>query len=1012
MIQFQLREDDVEIAGRVVNAWAGGFEDDEPYLWHINVALAPGDPRLIRADGVGNAFGWIECRVTPVAPFRDPEHAAGLLSAMVGQWVRVGGSWGDLRYDGTPQATALWPVSWIVLDRGITPLVQEQGFTQAVRDVDVYAFTDDYLHADGGTPPPHHRQDRHLELTVPFPFRPQSTAVPQFVECVDREDRERQLYFGRTTPRPDFPRYDDRQHTFTVVSTAAPGAGGGVVTSDVLAISIDTGDPAAGKGFFYTRLALTHDEGFETMCVPNVCLVDPASSCQATGEERYTYVWPSFTSVRAGDLMLGPAGPGGVLGRLLGALDPPQRYDHMGMFVANDGQTIRHCTASDERIQEPEYYNGTVKISTPFGDMEERVPIKGIREDVLRYAWPGSITQTIGEVMFTGRNRSNPPFSHAALFPAVVADEAAAPPRLWQLVPSERDKRTSFHDPEAAGAAKALGDAGRRRHYGMVKLTRNPTWRPEIDPVTGTAVGWLWPVIVQPHPFLKPQAYEALSVAAAQARQLRAHYRFFAYSRGDIATDPAFTAPGVGAWGGPEGRDWAADSIAAVCSSYVWAALRAASPPLKAAGKQTIELEGEPEPSDIRQPADIDGLYRYTADERVAAGKALNQFTYDRVAGQVQQKIDDLPGAATTVLDVLGFLTGSSPTEQVKDYLAATVANQLCHVFASDTTNDFGDGWANAVDGVAVSPDDTMLRWDPNVPLDTFPPTHPRRISVYGQAIPVAVPRPGWRREPVYRIRPVTGHGSLRGIVVRRERPDADPVRVVGATVRFGCQVVSTDAEGTFAFVNTKAGGYHLRGSMFVIDPEHQVGTEWVSRTELIELRPGDDLSGLVLELVPPPGVARDLVVQTHHDVVDRRVVGKDAWGHFDLDGRIELAYDPLDVPDAPADQRNTRVDGAFEVVTPEVGSGVHVKVSVAARLEPTPGPGGSVSYNGTVVADLTLVFFDAEEEEVNATLTEPGVVLRPGEAHTMPFNLVSDDIVPERAAGHVTVSNVFAALV
>lgn len=1004
MMDFQLREDNVEIGGRVVSAWQ---DVSPPYqiptdMWHLLLELSPGDPRLISSDGTVNPLGRIECLVTPPAPYRDPSHL-GLLTQLSGMGVRVSGSWGDLSADGVPLGTVIWPIAWIVADRGLVPIVQEQGFTQAVADVDVYAFSDDCV-TEGLQPnnPPHHRQDRHLVVTVPFPFRPQPTAVAQWVECTDREDRERALYFGRSVPRPDFPVRAVRAQTATVVAAGS---------ADTLEVTIDTGTPGAGQGFLYTRLALTYDEGFETMCPPDVCLTDPTRSCQATGEDRYSYVWPRFASVRVGDLILGPSGPGGVLGRLLGQLNPPQYYDHMGIFVANDGATIRHCTASDERVQDPEYYNGRLTVNTPFGDMEEKIPLKGIREDVLKYAWPGSITQSLAEVTITGRNRLNPQFSFSTLYPAVAADEAADPPRLWQLVPEERRKRTGFHDPEAAGAAKRMGNAGRRRVYSLIKLQKDPAWRPEIDPATGAPIGWLWPVIVQPHPRLANTAYRALAVVAARASQLRAHYRFFAYTKGDIATNAAFDAPGPGAWGPDEGRDWAAGSIAAVCSSFVWAAVQAANPQLAAAGGATIELEGETEPTDGRWPGSADGLYAYQADERRDSGKALYQFTADRVAAEVDKKVNDLPGIVTTVLDVMGVLSGTSPTDQVRDYLAQTVANQLCNVFGADNPGDFADTWANAGPGSAVSPDDTMLRWDVNAPADAWPTVRPGRVNVYGRAVPVAVPRAGWRREPVYRVAPVQGLGTVRGIVVRREEPDRDPVRVAGATVRFGCRVTSTDPEGQFSFVDTKAGPYHLRGAMFVVDRKTRVGTEWSSPTKLIELRPGDDLGGLVLELEPPPGVARDVVVQSHHDVVDRRVVGKDAWGHFDLNGTIPLAYDPLDLPQAPPGQRNTLLRAGFDQTTPEVGSGVHVRVRVDAWLKEITAADGSVHYDGTVVADLTLVFFDAEEGEINARLTKTGVELPLGESFTMPYNLVSDDTVPERASGHVTVHNTFAVL-
>jgi hypothetical protein len=77
-------------------------------------------------------------------------------------------------------------------------------------------------------------------------------------------------------------------------------------------------------------------------------------------------------------------------------------------------------------------------------------------------------------------------------------------------------------------------------------------------------------------------------------------------------------------------------------------------------------------------------------------------------------------------------------------------------------------------------------------------------------------------------------------------------------------------------------------------------------QTRFFELRDGDDLSGIVLELVPPPGLARTVDIRSHHDIVDRVVVGKDRWGHPDMNGKLHLAFDPLDVQAAPPEQQNT----------------------------------------------------------------------------------------------------------
>ena len=214
-----------------------------------------------------------------------------------------------------------------------------------------------------------------------------------------------------------------------------------------------------------------------------------------------------------------------------------------------------------------------------------------------------------------------------------------------------------------------------------------------------------------------------------------------------------------------------------------------------------------------------------------------------------------------------------------------------------------------------------------------------------------------------------------------------------------------------FRFVNVKAGRYRMQASQYVLDTATNVGQEWKSKSIEIDLKDSDDLSGIVLELVPPPGLARTLDIQSHHDIVDRVVVGKDRWGHPDMNGKLHLAYDPLDVPAAPPEQQNTKLSDTWDETTPEVGSGVHVRVTVAARLHTVTAPDGSESLDGAIVCDLTIVFFDAGEGETNDTLQELNIFLPLGSPHVVPYNMVSDDTVPERASGTVTIANLMASL-
>ncbi|MFZ0714803.1 carboxypeptidase-like regulatory domain-containing protein, partial [Mycobacterium sp.] len=674
---------------------------------------------------------------------------------------------------------------------------------------------------------------------------------------------------------------------------------------------------------------------------------------------------------------------------------PPQLYDHMVLFVEDDGQTVRHCTASDDRIQNKRYYNGTVKVTTPFGDVEERLPLQGIRGDILAYAWPGSITQTLGEVSQTGRNTANAQFSYETFYPKVIAAEGPTKVPLWQMEPAERDKRTSYHDPEATQSAINDNDRSQRAWHPQTRLQAEPAWRTKQNQ-------WIWPVLVKPHPMLDAAVRDALHVVADAAKDIQAHYRFYGYSQAAIADDPNFNAP-------PD-SGWAAGTIAGVCSSFIWAAVQNANDKLRLAGKPVIELEGEPDPGDGRPPAEKDGIYHYTEDERREAAKALRKHTYDLVADQVQAKIDDLPGIVKAILNILPGDTADA----AKDALATIVANQLCNIFAFDHTADFAETWTTPGTGAAVSPDDTQLRWDVNADPNTLPPSRAGKITVYGTYTPVAVSKGGWVAEPIIKIHPTLGQGNLSGRVFKRDTPAAPLQPVVGATVRFGCQVTTSsviaEQRGVYRFANVAAGNYLLQASMFVKDPTAGTAVEWKSEPRLVSLNAGDNIEDLDLELQPPPGLARHIKIDSHFDIVDKVVVGDDRWGHFNPTAELDLAWDPRDDPALPADQRNTKLDGSIPpMVTPEVGSGVHVRVEVKGKLKQTNMAG--TPYDGTVVVDTTLTFYDSGEGEVNAVVSDPGRELATGQSYEMPIHLESDDTVPERASGWVRITNIFAAL-
>jgi hypothetical protein len=140
----------------------------------------------------------------------------------------------------------------------------------------------------------------------------------------------------------------------------------------------------------------------------------------------------------------------------------------------------------------------------------------------VQYGWPGSISQSLGEVTVTGRNRLNSAFSHTTQYAALLATEAAQPFSLWQLAPEEREKRTAFHDAEATATARNEKTVDKLLHFSLPRLQKDPAFRADV--------GMLWPKLVKPHPYLEAAARAALAVVADQATSIAAHYRFYAFS--------------------------------------------------------------------------------------------------------------------------------------------------------------------------------------------------------------------------------------------------------------------------------------------------------------------------------------------------------------------------------------------------------------------------------------------------------------------------------------------------
>lgn len=107
--------------------------------------------------------------------------------------------------------------------------------------------------------------------------------------------------------------------------------------------------------------------------------------CKLTNVTENETIPSSFQNAQAGDVILSPVpvGGGDLIAAMFSALTPPQHHGHSGIMTANFFE-ITHCTASVDRISK-NVNKDVVGIPT------------GLPGDMLQYAWPGSLTQSIDD---------------------------------------------------------------------------------------------------------------------------------------------------------------------------------------------------------------------------------------------------------------------------------------------------------------------------------------------------------------------------------------------------------------------------------------------------------------------------------------------------------------------------------------------------------------------------------------------------------------------------------------
>ena len=301
------------------------------------------------------------------------------------------------------------------------------------------------------------------------------------------------------------------------------------------------------------------------------------------------------------------------------------------------------------------------------------------------------------------------------------------------------------------------------------------------------------PLVIKPNPFFDTHEVRLkLHSIAEEALKIKSHYRLFCYTKADIALSPAGTA-------GPE-AGWANDSVATVCSSFIWLAAQKAGIQLE--GANPFTNPGDLESADTSNNAAIgldssgintrDGLYFYTEESRRAVVQWLHNYVKKMVSDQIPSWISINP------LDWIGA------TAAFIEDTADNIANQICNTFAFDWNSDeaeASDNWKNPGTGNAVSPDNLMF-WDsPDSSKNNNGFT-----SLYGYYEEAIYMPGGWAPVDVFKWKHIETKGTLTGTVV-----GSSGCNISGAEVSIsGFNPFVVDSNGKFRFDNVPTGPCHV----------------------------------------------------------------------------------------------------------------------------------------------------------------------------------------------------------
>jgi hypothetical protein len=315
------------------------------------------------------------------------------------------------------------------------------------------------------------------------------------------------------------------------------------------------------QGFMYE----TKNEGDE--CLPDQEVPSEDMVCQLTDEWAWVFVPARIMNARKGDTILSPSGTSGPISLVLHNVDPLQNFAHSGIMVQNF-YAIRHSTASDDWLQDEDFFAGTA-ITGDKGT-------EGLDPDRLKYIWPGPVTQTVDE-SFNGR---------------------------W------------CDDPE-----------GHKKKDGTLK-----TWRIAAFDFYAKDNGnnlIVEPLVVKPDALIEaaiPAVRNLLHQVAEEAKKIKGHYRFYCYTDASISLGDEYNAPEREGWWASGSKPIMCSNFIWLAAKSV------INPLIHLEGPKEITLPADLEATDVEAKVDdqtIDGLYFYDSTERKKAGEALYKMYYD-----------------------------------------------------------------------------------------------------------------------------------------------------------------------------------------------------------------------------------------------------------------------------------------------------------------------------------------------------------------------------------------------